>query len=101
MNCGCTEPVQRTAKWLLPTGAPGQFVTDEKFTVPLVVTSTGEPANGLPLDVLAKYSPRRPVPLPAAAVLTNDALAIALLTAPLATAMACTTALLVKANGPV
>jgi hypothetical protein len=77
------------------------MVAEEKFTVALVVTSAGEPVNGLPLDALVKYSARRPVPLPTAAVLTNDALAIALLIAPLATAMAWTTALLVRTNGPV
>ena len=48
-----------------------------------------------------KYAPVNPVPVPNAAVLTNEALVAALATAPDAVAIAWINALFVKLNGPV
>ena len=53
------------------------------------------------LEVSAQYWPSNPVPWPVAALLTKEALARPLLTAPNSAAMACTRVLFCKTNGPV
>jgi len=73
---------QSTVKLVAPTSGLGPVVPQLKLMVAFVRTKTAAPVNGFVLDWFAKYWPSKPVPLPAAAELTKDALAMALLAAP-------------------
>jgi hypothetical protein len=104
LNCGCTEPVQRTVKLVAADRREtGPVVPQLKLMVALVAPARAwqRPVNGIGAGGVRPIRPGRPVPLPAAAVFTKDALATPLLTAPAGVAMACTTALLVRLKGPV
>ena len=76
-----------------------------KFTTASVRTSVAGVLNVIfvnaMLVVFVQYWPSNPTPLPRAAVLTKDADATPLLTAPDFTAIACTLNVVVTVNGPV